>query len=397
MARTSATRRTRREGSPLRFVFWTFVLSRAFFLGVGALAHFLLPQALPGGIPGPRGVLGYWANWDGAWYSGIATSGYGLHAPESTAFFPLYPLLVHLGVRLGGGVAPWGVAVSLAALPFAFYFVYETAARLHGDRAARASVLTLAFFPTAFFLNAVYTESLFLALSAGCLWAALVRRDLLLAGFLGALAAATRNLGVLLLLPLFLEWVRNRREFGRRGLAEIAVVPAGLCAYALYLAGRFGDPLVFARQQRAYWGRTLTDPLATARMAWRSAREGARYLVEPHALFVSTLPEPSLAASNTLNLAFFALFTAVMAFGVFVLPPGLSLYALALVLVPLLTPSPLFPLMSLPRFLLDAFPFFIALGVALSRSRNALFLWLILSAFVGATLTALFVTWRWVA
>ncbi len=373
------------------------MLSRAFFLGVGALAHLLLPRARPGGIPGPWGTLGYWANWDGAWYSGIATSGYGLHAPQSTAFFPLYPLLVHLGSSLGGGAALWGVAISLAACFLALYFVYGMAEKLYGGRVARASVLTLAFFPTAFFLNAVYTESFFLALSAGCLWAALVRRDLLLAGFLGALAAATRNLGVLLLLPLFLEWVRDRRGFGSRGLAEMALVPAGLCAYALYLTGRFGDPLVFARQQRAYWGRALTDPLATARMAWRSAREGARYLAEPHALFVSTLPEPSLAASNTLNLAFFTLFLAVMVFGVFVLPPGLSLYALALVLVPLLTPSPLFPLMSLPRFLLDAFPFFIALGVTLSRSRKALFLWLILSSFVGATLTALFVTWRWVA
>ncbi|QIN77815.1 hypothetical protein GBA65_03990 [Rubrobacter marinus] len=44
----------------------------------------------------------------------------------------------------------------------------------------------MAFFPTAFFFNALYTEALFLALSAGAVWAALVRRDLLLAGALGA-------------------------------------------------------------------------------------------------------------------------------------------------------------------------------------------------------------------
>ena len=41
--------------------------------------------------------------------------------------------------------------------------------------------LTLAVFPTSFFFNAVYTESLFLALSAGSIWALRVRRDLLLA------------------------------------------------------------------------------------------------------------------------------------------------------------------------------------------------------------------------
>jgi hypothetical protein len=60
----------------------------------------------------------------------------------------------------------------------------------------------------------VYTEALFVALSAGSFWAAAVRRDLLLAGVLGALAAATRYLGVLLLIPLGCEWLSSRREFG---------------------------------------------------------------------------------------------------------------------------------------------------------------------------------------
>jgi hypothetical protein len=55
-----------------------------------------------------------------------------------------------------------------------------------------------------------------------------VRRNLLLAGVLGAVAAATRNLGVILLIPLLFEWLRYWREFGLRGLADIALIPAGL-------------------------------------------------------------------------------------------------------------------------------------------------------------------------
>ena len=68
-----------------------------------------------------------------------------------------------------------------------------------------------------------------------------------------------------------------------------------------------------------------------------------------------------------------------------------------MVLLPVLTPAPSFPLMSLPRFLLGAFPAFLVLGYLLSRSRPALVLWLLLSAGTGVALTALFTTWRWVA
>src|SRR4028118_1098448 len=91
------------------FVFVVFFLSRLLFVGAGALAAASLPQADPAGDPlGPAGFLGYWANWDGAWYAEIATGGYGERAPASTAFFPLYPVLLKLGTVVGGGPAPAG-------------------------------------------------------------------------------------------------------------------------------------------------------------------------------------------------------------------------------------------------------------------------------------------------
>jgi len=380
------------------FVFVVFFPSRLLFVGAGALAAASLPQADPAGDPlGPAGFLGYWAHWDGAWYAEIATEGYGERAPASTAFFPLYPMLVKLGTVLGGGPALWGVTVSLVSTLFALFFVYRLCEKLHDARAARAATLCLAFFPTAFFLNAVYTEALFLALTAGAVWAALVRRDFLVAGLLGALAAATRNVGVLLLAPLFFEWARHRRGLGWRGLLGIALVPAGLVAYAAYLWARFGDPLVFARQQGDYWNREVSGPLATLGDARRAAGVGMEYVLDPATLFLGTDATPALEASNVLNLGFLVFFLVVALAGLFVLPPGLSVYAGVLVLLPVLTPSPRFPLMSLPRFVLGAFPVFLVLGYFLSRSRWTLATWLVFSGGLGVTLTALFVTWRWVA
>jgi hypothetical protein len=121
------------------------------------------------------------------------------------------------------------------------------------------------------------------------------------------------------------------------------------------------------------------------------------YLLEPGTLFLSSSATPTLEASNVVNLAFLALFLVLLLVGFFVLPPGLSLYALVIVLLPILTPAPSFPLMSLPRFLLSAFPIFLVLGYLLSRNRPALVLWLLLSTGAGVALTTLFATWRWVA
>jgi hypothetical protein len=397
VARTSGTKESSTREAWV-FVVAVFALSRLLFMGAGSLAATHLPWAAPAGDPlEPPGSLNYWAHWDGAWYSEIATEGYAERAPTSTAFFPLYPMLMRLGIVLGDEPALWGILISLLATLISLFFLYRIAENLYGTRAARAATLALAFFPTAFFLNAVYTEALFLALSAGAFWAARVHHNLLLAGLLGALAAATRSLGLILLVPLLFEWLRYRREIGLKGLAGIALIPAGLLAYVAFLWGRFGDPLVSARQQDEYWGRELANPFTTLEKAWETAREGARYLLDPELLFLSTSPVPTLDASNTLNFAFLILFLILLAVGFVVLPPGLSLYTFFIVLLPVLTPAPSFPLMSLPRFVLGAFPIFLVLGYLLSRNRVILMLWLLFSASTGVALTALFTTWRWVA
>ncbi len=380
------------------FVLAVFALSRLLFLGTGAFAAAMFPWATPAGeVLEPPGFLSYWAHWDGAWYSEIATYGYGVNAPPSTAFFPLFPLFVRVGAYLGGGPALWGVLVSLVATAFAMYFLYRIAEKFRGREVARATTFAFAFFPTAFFLNAVYTEALFVAFAAGSVWAAYVRRDLLLAGILGALAAATRNFGLLLLIPLCYEWLHHRREFGWRGALQLGIVPVGLLGYMAFLWGRFGDPLIFFRQQGVAWGRELTDPATALGMAWTMAESGLGYVLDPAILFLDPAAGPSLEASNTVNIVFLTLFLFLMGVGFALLPPGLSVYTFLFTLLPVLTPSPIVPLMGLSRYMLGAFPLFFVLGYLLSRSRIALYVWIFVSGGLGMVFTTLFVTWRWVA
>ncbi len=380
------------------FVLLVFALSRLLFLGTGAVAAGVLPWAEPiTRVVGPSGFLSYWAHWDGAWYSGIATEGYDSRLPMSTAFFPVFPMLLRVGTAVGGGPALWGVLISLVATPFAMYFLYGVAEKLQGEKAAKIAVIAFAFFPTAFFLNAAYTEALFVAFTTGSFWAAYVRRDLLLAGILGALAAATRNFGVFLLIPLGYEWLRHRREFGWSGAWKIALVPTGLVAYIIFLWDRFGYPLLFFSAQRSpVWRRELTDPVTALRMAWEKADRGLKHLLDPATLYLD--PEGGvevLKAYNTATFAFLVLLLILVGMGFGVLPPGLSIYTALLTLLPVLTPSPWVPLMGLPRYALGAFPLFLILGYLLSRSRPALYLWLFSSVALGVAFTALFVTWRW--
>ena len=93
-----------RHTSAWPFVLAVFAFSRLLFLGTGAVAAATLPWAKP--FPPevvPPGFLDYCAHWDGAWYSDIAMHGY--RTPTSTAFFPLFPMLVRVGAALGGGPA----------------------------------------------------------------------------------------------------------------------------------------------------------------------------------------------------------------------------------------------------------------------------------------------------
>jgi hypothetical protein len=396
-------------GEGLVFVLLVYLASRLFYLVAGILLLRVVPVGLFQRVTSdvPFGTTNIWSHWDGEHYVALAAGGY-LQPPDnvSPAFFPLYPLLIRLSTELFGGpvsqaaLSAWGVLISLLTLPFALYFVYRIAEDGWGARVAQGAVLTLAFFPTSFYLNAVYTESLFLALSAGSLWALRVRKDLLLACTLAAFATATRNVGIFLILPLAYEWLKGGagREYGPwRGAACLALASSGLLWYAAYLWLRFGDPLLFYTQQ-GRWNRGATDPLTTFRNVYVRADEGARYLFGPGLLDLSVgdLAERLGAAVNLYNLLFLCLALALLVAGLRVLPLSLSAYALLLILPAVFFGTPEIPLMGLPRYVLVAFPLFIVLGVLL-KDRRSLGLWLVPSAAASLVFCALFVSWRFVA
>ena len=396
----------KKKGTAIGFVLAVYAVSRLLYLISGSILARVVPtssfQRITHDVP--FGRMNIWSHWDGEHYVMLAMGGY-LNPPEnvSPAFFPLYPMLLRTTAELFGGpvskeaLSVCGPLLSLILLPFALYFLYQLALDGWGERVARGSVLALAFFPTAFFLNAAYTESLFLALSAGSLWAMRVRRDLLLACVLAGLASATRNVGVFLVVPLFYEWIRNMEGNRWRG-AYLALVPSGLVAYMGYLWLRFGDPLLFYSAQEN-WGRSATGLMFTLGRAWGSAVEGVGGLLDP-ALWarpsLGNLANHLAGAGGFLDLAFFVFAVAVLLAGSRTLPLSMTLYGLLLVAPAALFGTPGSPLMGAPRYVLVAFPIFIVLGL-LSKNRLIFSTWLLVSTFASLLLCALFVSWRFVA
>jgi Gpi18-like mannosyltransferase len=122
--------------------------------------------------------------------------------------------------------------LSLAASFAGLLVVHRLVALERGARVAGLTVALLAFAPMAFTFSAVYTEGLFLLITAGAFLAARTDRWAL-AGALAMAASATRPNGLLLVVPLAL--LALHQGAGRRA-GWLALAPLGVIAFSVYAA-----------------------------------------------------------------------------------------------------------------------------------------------------------------
>ena len=284
-----------------------------------------------------------WARWDSAWYLRIAEHGYGSRE-GSAAFYPLYPALVGgLGRVLAGHYVLAGILVSLAACLAAFELLHRLAERRLGAAGASRAVLYLALFPTTIFLQAVYAESLFLALALATFLLA-ERGRLLEAGVVAGLAlpdpAARRRApaaarAARLARPLAVDARSRRRRSSRstrsssgggwttRGRSRLAGplaphVPGRSAASGTASGGRLAPPTGCTTRRSNAEALAGARPLRRARRRSRGGGSARR---------TASLPRSSLA-------------------------------------IPLSRAELACPLLSLPRFGLVVFPLFLALADA---------------------------------
>lgn len=301
-------------------------------------------------------IAGSWLRADALWYLSIAENGY--ESAGSFAFFPLFPLLVRaVSPAFAGQELFAALVVANLACLLGFVFLYSFFDRLEGGLSAKTATVALGVFPTSFFLVAPYAEPLLIACGAACMLFA--SRDRFgWAGVAGALAALTRPFGIFLIIPLF--------AFGKgkwpRSWKAVAGPIAGLTVWIAWVAiktGHFLGPL----QAQSLWQREFAFPLSTfgravgAWMQWRATEVGQYMLID------------IAAAVLGIAMVILGLLRSRQVGTTWRTALSLAAYSSGVLLVAAANPFPPRPFLSLPRFLLAAFPSFSGIALAPAAIR----------------------------
>ncbi|MFJ7274761.1 glycosyltransferase family 39 protein [Kitasatospora sp. NPDC098663] len=321
-----------------------------------------------GGGAQPWDVLG---TWDGVWYQRIAENGYDpqllpMHGwplasyyENSAAFFPLYPWLMRLvGAVTGLGPYGSGIAVSVIASLVAAAGIFAIAERLGGFRAGVIAAVIWGLFPGSGVEWAVYSDSLFVALSA---WACycVMTRHWLTAGVLALVAGLNRPTAAALIAAVSiaaLVALIRRTDGVARPLTAMLITPWGLIGYVVWVGYRMGDWGGYFKLQRGAWNRYFDGGASTVRTIMD--------VITGHWNFWQSNPTPDLIA--------IALLMALP--GLLVLlwrtrPPLVLVVYTVLTIATALSSNQIFG--NISRYLLPAFPLFIGLAVALRRVRTS--------------------------
>jgi Mannosyltransferase (PIG-V) len=317
--------------------------------------------------------------WDSLHYLAIAQHGY--NTPSNTVFFPLYPLLIRTFAWVTSSYVVAGMLVSVAAFVVALLLLHQLAREELGDRVADATVLLLVFSPVSLFFTAIYTESLFLALSLATFL--LARRGRLgWASVAAAGATLTHIEGLLLIAPLAIFYWHDQRETLRTRqpsvpqarLAATRALPLFLPLFALagflsYLHSRGYGWLAPSTDER-YYNHHFTGPVVGIVRGVSAGIGGLTHLL---AGIVSGSPGSLISRQNAFENLIYLVVLAICAATLVVawrrLPKAYSVYSGLCLLTCISSPVTGQPLTSLDRYVLVLFPLWMVAAKWLSERR----------------------------
>lgn len=315
----------------LSFIATIFIPYSGYFSFADLIASWSLPD-----------FIKRFTGFDGLHYINIAQNGY---EKNEVAFFPLYPLLIRLLISISTLSFPVvALLISWVSLLMILFLFPRYFSLIGWPKISKWFLIFFLAFPTSFFLQSAYTESLFILLILLTLF--FDKKHNTLATFVfGFLAGATRVVGIFLMLPLLLS---------RRGKGTFLAPVLGFLTYAGYLWLSTGDPLKFFHVQSQFGAGRTTRLILLPQVLYR-------YL--------------KIFLTADLNYTYFI---AALEFGVFMMVLlvliydllrivhkgasgnltdrlGLNLFGLAMLIFPTLTGT----LLSIPRFALPILTFYL--------------------------------------
>ena len=215
-------------------------------------------------VAGLRGWLEIWNRWDAINYQKLAQFGYSAtgELQPLLVFYPLYPWTVRLFALFTRDYVLSAFIVSTMASLVTAIVLLRLVEIDYSKELAQRAVWFLFIFPTSYFLHIGYTESLFLMLALGCVYAARKQRWLVAAVF-GALACLTRANGLVLGPVLVMEaahqyWTTRRWQW--QWLC-IPLVALGFGGYLLLNHHVTGDAFAFTHLMQQFFSKSLSSPL----------------------------------------------------------------------------------------------------------------------------------------
>lgn len=359
----------------------------------GFAMHDLVPGAAPSPwTPAITAEAPLYARFDSGWYRDIALDGYGPPPPPGResehAFFPLYPYLaraVHLATGLG--VFRSLLLVSWAAFLLALPLYLSEARRRGGPGDPWRALPFLLLYPSAFFLQAAYSDSVFF-LVALLAFHALRSRNVAGAVVLGFLAGLCRAPAAALGPGLAVAWAFEEHAAADRWklrtlapAALLGVAPLlGALSYMYGIGFAKGEPGLFFRVMAAWPERVTGGATGPAAFVGRLIARIASGEVLQH---------PGLLVPYALAVLLLGLSVAQLRAG----RPSDAAWMTALVALPVLTGTDA----GIPRYTMSVFPVTLSLAALLDGRPRLRLAWLTGSTLLLLAYSAKFVRWSFVS
>ena len=235
--------------------------------------------------------------WDAIRYMQLAQNGYANDIinfrPESIAFFPLFPTILSLVGYITPNLTWAGIIVTfVSSIAAGFYLQKLVKLELGDNEAAKRSLSLFFLFPTAYFLFIPYTESLFLALSIYCFYAAR-QKNWRACGIVGMFASLTRLQGFLIMPAIAIEFWNQRKELNIKKIFWLLLIPCGTLIYMMINWLLMDYPLAFMDIQKSFYNHVIVFPGANLVNAFniiRSLKASAYVTTYYESQFVIIIP-----------------------------------------------------------------------------------------------------------
>jgi Gpi18-like mannosyltransferase len=300
-------------------------------------------------------IFSVFKTWDGQHYLFLAEKGYPSEVTTSTAFYPLYPLIIRLvGFIFSGNTLVAGLFISNLCSILAIVYFYLLVKKLYSDKIAFTASLFMISFITFFYTSLVYSEGLFIFLVIAFFYY-FYEKQFYPCLLTSILIPLVRPSGILVILPLLVYVILDMRNVKKVKETKNYLLLLGfITGFLLYLCimkyytGSFFSGFV---AQNLYIANNSIGNLFHP-LSWFQ-----RNFINIHYTFDGY-------TTSILNRIFFGFYLILLFFVYKYLDKTLFIYSLALGLIPALTGD----FMSYIRYIFVVFPIFIVLSLKFQKN-----------------------------